>query len=437
MKPIIVALTFSIFLITALIPVKSHAQASVSLQVFYDELMPYGDWTDNPDYGYIWIPDVPADFVPYGSNGYWVFTDAGWTWLSVYIWGWAPFHYGRWYNDPVCGYAWIPGTEWGPGWVTWRGTAAHYGWAPIGPGISSYDAYSNSYLQPDNEWHFVANSDFGNINLQNYYITSNHYRDIIHVSSVINNMYEDRMTNVNYNTGPERTDVQRYTGHPIHPVLLKNSLFPEQVLLHNEYRIYRPGVNNTTTDIPAPKQIILWNNGKPLINEERYRRKTENEVQTDEQIIYQQQKPAVKIAQPLLHKPLQKPDRGEVVPQPVAKPPVPVISTTPLRRKIPLYKTIKKTYPESEAAKRKNFLRTQVPPKKNSNRPSVVPQLTPVKQEHVKPEKNDRNEPAWWPDLPQSTQPQRKRNKVITAYLQSLPLNPYTLPVKRTNKASE
>jgi len=74
----------------------AKAQGSVSLQVFYDELQPYGTWIDHGRYGYVWMPNEGSDFVPYGSNGYWVQTGYGNTWVSNYSWGWAPFHYGRW-----------------------------------------------------------------------------------------------------------------------------------------------------------------------------------------------------------------------------------------------------------------------------------------------------------------------------------------------------
>src|SRR5580693_9341748 len=71
----------------------------VSYQSFYDELSPYGNWIDYPGYGYVWMPNVGPEFKPYSSNGHWVFTDAGWTWASDYDWGWATFHYGRWFYD--------------------------------------------------------------------------------------------------------------------------------------------------------------------------------------------------------------------------------------------------------------------------------------------------------------------------------------------------
>ena len=48
-------------------------------------------------YGWSWTPyDVPIDWRPY-SVGRWVYTDDGWTWMSQEPWGWATYHYGRWY----------------------------------------------------------------------------------------------------------------------------------------------------------------------------------------------------------------------------------------------------------------------------------------------------------------------------------------------------
>ena len=124
----------------------------LAIQVFYDDLSPYGTWVDNPNYGYVWLPDVDAGFTPYATNGYWVFTDEGWTWVSNYPWGWAPFHYGRWYTDAIYGPIWIPDNEWGPGWVSWRRSEDYYGWAPMGPGVSISMAYGNGYNPPHNQW---------------------------------------------------------------------------------------------------------------------------------------------------------------------------------------------------------------------------------------------------------------------------------------------
>jgi hypothetical protein len=77
---------------------------AVSLQVFYNELSPYGQWLNDPDYGYVWVPAVGAEFHPYYTNGYWVMTVYGQMWVSDYPWGWGPFHYGRWtWSDSMAG----------------------------------------------------------------------------------------------------------------------------------------------------------------------------------------------------------------------------------------------------------------------------------------------------------------------------------------------
>src|SRR5882757_4050122 len=75
----------------------ANAQVDVSFQVFYDQLSPYGNWVNYPDYGYVWVPEAGSGFRPYGTNGHWVYSDEGWTWVSRYEWGWAPFHYGNWF----------------------------------------------------------------------------------------------------------------------------------------------------------------------------------------------------------------------------------------------------------------------------------------------------------------------------------------------------
>ena len=226
--------------------------ATVSFQVFYDELSPYGTWVETPDYGYVWIPDVTPGFTPYSTNGYWVFTDQGWTWVSNYSWGWAPFHYGRWYTDATYGPMWVPDNEWGPGWVTWRRSAGYYGWAPIGPGVSISVAYGNNYHVPVNQWTFVRDRDFGRKNIHNYYVNSSHNVTIINNSTVINNTRIDRSHNVTFNAGPERVEVERHAGRKFSMVAIKESNKPGQNLNTNQLQIYRPPVQKNISGGPKP-----------------------------------------------------------------------------------------------------------------------------------------------------------------------------------------
>lgn len=102
---------------------------------FHNQLSPYGYWVDMPGHGYVWIPNqVEYGWRPY-TRGRWMWTDFGWTWASEYRWGWAPFHYGRWGWDDGFGWFWVPGSTWGPAWVSWRHGSSYVGWAPLPPGV--------------------------------------------------------------------------------------------------------------------------------------------------------------------------------------------------------------------------------------------------------------------------------------------------------------
>jgi len=101
---------------------------------FHRILARYGDWVYSDRWGTVWIPDVPDNFRPYRTAGYWVNTrQYGWYWRSSYPWGDITFHYGRWVNDPYDGWLWIPGYVWSPGWVVWRGNNRYIGWMPMPP----------------------------------------------------------------------------------------------------------------------------------------------------------------------------------------------------------------------------------------------------------------------------------------------------------------
>jgi hypothetical protein len=119
-------------------PEPASAQGSqdvADVSVFYNALSPYGTWVMTPEYGQVWIPQhVSAHWQPY-TAGRWVYTDYGWTWVSDWEWGWAPFHYGRWTHISSYGWAWIPGTVWAPAWVAWRYGPGWVGWAPLPPQV--------------------------------------------------------------------------------------------------------------------------------------------------------------------------------------------------------------------------------------------------------------------------------------------------------------
>src|SRR5687768_12164798 len=80
----------------------AYDESTGSVDDFHDALAPHGDWVESDDYGLVWTPHrsvVGASFTPYSTNGQWQYTDQGWMFASEWDWGWAPFHYGRWYRD--------------------------------------------------------------------------------------------------------------------------------------------------------------------------------------------------------------------------------------------------------------------------------------------------------------------------------------------------
>jgi Family of unknown function (DUF6600) len=104
---------------------------------FYDALAPYGTWVDVAGYGPCWQPTLVIGspyWQPYCDGGRWIYSDSGWYWSSTYSWGWAPFHYGRWFRHQRLGWCWAPGRTWGPAWVCWRYGTAFCAWAPLPPG---------------------------------------------------------------------------------------------------------------------------------------------------------------------------------------------------------------------------------------------------------------------------------------------------------------
>jgi hypothetical protein len=131
---------FALAALALLLPATAQVSKAVDVSVdfFYNNLSG-GSWIEVADYGYCWQPDIVvsnAGWRPY-SDGYWAYTDLGWTWVSYEDFGWACYHYGRWARLTDYGWVWVPGRdedlEWGPAWVSWRTGSEYVGWAPLPP----------------------------------------------------------------------------------------------------------------------------------------------------------------------------------------------------------------------------------------------------------------------------------------------------------------
>src|SRR5256885_7164424 len=148
---------------------RSETRSTATYGMFYEKLDPYGEWRETKDYGYVFQPreaESSRDWRPY-TEGHWVYSDAGWTWITDESFGWATYHYGRWVKLRRVGWVWVPGEEWAPAWVSWRSSKDYVGWAPLPPeerfdrrsGIHNWaDSYYD--IGPD-QYSFVSCNDFG------------------------------------------------------------------------------------------------------------------------------------------------------------------------------------------------------------------------------------------------------------------------------------
>ena len=222
-------------------------QEDVSLQTFYDELSPYGVWIKDPQYGYVWRPDVDQEeFRPYYTNGRWAMTEYGNTWVSNYDWGWAPFHYGRWVYNRYNQWVWLPDTVWGPAWVSWRSGGGYYGWAPLGPSIHiGINIGRGGYRIPDMCWNFIPYNNIYYNSYPRYF--GNRNRIYIQNTVIINNTYV--RNNRTYYTGPRAEEVRRATN--------------QNVTVYNVNRSSRPGasrIDNNNINIYNPRTSRASNN---------------------------------------------------------------------------------------------------------------------------------------------------------------------------------
>ncbi len=142
---------------TRRVAVRPHRTGVADVSIFYDELSPFGHWFQVDGFGWVWTPyGTPIGWRPY-THGHWVYTEYGWTWVSAWRWGWAPFHYGRWTHHARHGWLWVPGTVWGPAWVVWRHSPGWVGWGPLPPhahwrtgaGLTISNRELDATLEPD------------------------------------------------------------------------------------------------------------------------------------------------------------------------------------------------------------------------------------------------------------------------------------------------
>ncbi|PYL55399.1 MAG: hypothetical protein DMF29_02730 [Verrucomicrobia bacterium] len=231
----------------------SGARPASGYSTFYTKLEPHGAWLETSDYGYVWQPreaESSRTWRPY-TNGRWIYTDAGWTWISEEPFGWATYHYGRWTRLRGIGWVWVPGNEWAPAWVSWRKSSDYVGWAPLPPEArfdqrTGIHNWSDNYydIGPD-QYCFVATREFGAQRAESTILPAE--RNVTFVNQTTN------VTNITYknttivNEGPNFDEMRAQSREPVQRFRLERN-----VNVDVNVEAPRPLVQGETVIVAAP-----------------------------------------------------------------------------------------------------------------------------------------------------------------------------------------
>jgi hypothetical protein len=276
--------------------VEASTDDAGTYDVFYDRLASEGDWYQDDTYGYVFKPKIASDdsWRPY-SDGHWVWTDRGWTWVSNESFGWATYHYGRWIRVAGTGWVWVPGNEWAPAWVSWRQTDDndYCGWAPLPPeatvsvnvGVSSWcDSY---YDIGPAAFTFVAFHDFWRPSYQGYYLPEQRNVEIINRTTNITNIaYNNNVIN---NYGPQYQRVSQITAAQGHPLQTYKVNYAAQA---QRNAAFKTAVQGNQLNVVAPPQKLksvakIQPQGARSLGNAQVQRGWQNVPQTQQQQIRQ------------------------------------------------------------------------------------------------------------------------------------------------------
>ena len=231
----------------------SGARPTSGYSTFYTKLEPYGGWIETSDYGYVWQPretESSRSWRPY-TNGRWVYTDAGWTWISEEPFGWATYHYGRWTRLRGIGWVWVPGNQWAPAWVSWRKSNDYVGWAPLPP-EAQFDQHtgihnwSDSYydIGPD-QYCFVPTREFGAQRIESTLVPPERNVTIVNQTTNVTNITYNNTTVVN--EGPNYEELRTQSREPLQRFRLERNVNVDVAV-----EPPRPVVQGETVIVAAP-----------------------------------------------------------------------------------------------------------------------------------------------------------------------------------------
>jgi hypothetical protein len=227
--------------------------ATASYSTFYRKLEPYGVWRETSNYGYVWQPreaERSRSWRPY-TNGRWIYTDAGWTWISEEPFGWATYHYGRWTRLRNIGWIWVPGDEWAPAWVSWRKSNDYVGWAPLPP-EARFDRHAGIHNWADNyydigpdQYCFVPTNQFGVRRIETALVPAQRNVTIVNQTTNVTNITYSNTTIVNQ--GPSYDELRARSQQPIERLRLER-----QITANVEAETPRSVIRGEVVEIPAP-----------------------------------------------------------------------------------------------------------------------------------------------------------------------------------------
>jgi len=244
--------------LNAAIAVGVGFHGTVGVDFFYSNLAPYGYWVNRPSYGWVWLPrHARHGWRPY-SAGRWVYTDYGWTWASAEPFGWATYHYGRWYDDPDYGWGWVPGTDWGPAWVSWQDGGGYCGWAPLPPAVGwsvgvGFGGFDFGVIDPG--WYnFVPERSFLAVNVGAFAVPTFRNVEVFRNTTNITNF-----RNVDGRVFNGSLSVQRaaqMTGQPVRQLQLANAANPRVARVSgNSVAMFRPASVVRQANAPDPTRV--------------------------------------------------------------------------------------------------------------------------------------------------------------------------------------
>jgi hypothetical protein len=165
------------------------------------------------------------------------------------------------------GWCWVPDTQWGPAWVSWRSGSDYSGWAPLPPGARYVDGqgfYNGSTLAGDDyefgltpdDYCFVPNDHFCDSRPTGHLVPQVRTAQVYRSTSVVKNSYGVSQGHV-LNRGLPTDFVSAATGKKIAVVTVNSAtVAPGQPIQRsmvngNRLTIYKPAVSATAPISPT------------------------------------------------------------------------------------------------------------------------------------------------------------------------------------------